>query len=51
MAISHYGVIANVIQMASHYRLYDPSWPDKRMSPGDVVLAGNFFFFEFILIC
>ena len=44
MAISHYAVIANVIQMASHYRLNDPSWPDKRMSPGDVVLAGTFTF-------
>lgn len=43
MAISHYGVIANVIQMATHYRLNDPSWPNKRMSPGDVVLAGILF--------
>lgn len=41
MAISHYGVIANVIQMATHYRLNDPSWPNKRMSPGDIVLAGT----------
>ncbi|KAH9486564.1 4-coumarate--CoA ligase-like 1 [Psilocybe cubensis] len=41
-AISHYGVIANIIQMATHYRINDPTWPSKYVSPGDVVL-GNIY--------
>ncbi|KAF8167711.1 amp dependent CoA ligase [Crassisporium funariophilum] len=50
VAISHYSVIANVIQMAAHYRLNDPSWPEKRMSPGDVVLGVLPFFHIYGLV-
>ncbi|KAF8898943.1 phenylacetyl-CoA ligase [Infundibulicybe gibba] len=34
------GVIANVIQMATHFKVFDPSWKDKRMVPGDTAIAG-----------
>lgn len=28
--------------MAAHYRIHDPSTKDKRMTPGDVAIAGSF---------
>jgi hypothetical protein len=41
VSISHYSVIANVIQMAAHFRLGDPLWPKKLISPGDVAVGGE----------
>ncbi|KAF9015571.1 amp dependent CoA ligase [Cyathus striatus] len=48
--VSHYSIIANVMQMAAHYKINDRSWPDKRMNPGDVVLAALPFFHIYGLV-
>ncbi|TFK36899.1 amp dependent CoA ligase [Crucibulum laeve] len=48
--ISHYAVIANVIQTATHYRVNDPLWKEKRMNPGDVGLAVLPFFHIYGLV-
>ncbi|KDR85394.1 hypothetical protein GALMADRAFT_234245 [Galerina marginata CBS 339.88] len=45
VVIPHYSVIANVIQMAAHYRLSDTSVPVKRTAPGDIA-AGVLPFFH-----
>ncbi|KAF8973603.1 amp dependent CoA ligase [Flammula alnicola] len=50
VAISHYAVIANVIQMATHYRLGDPSWHPKVLGPGDVALGVLPFFHIYGLV-
>ena len=43
VAISHFAVIANVIQMSVHFRITDPlcNDEDKGMVPGDVGAAGK----------
>lgn len=50
VSISHYAVIANVIQMATHYRLGDPSWPKKSVNPGDVAVGVLPFFHIYGLV-
>ncbi|TFK36900.1 amp dependent CoA ligase [Crucibulum laeve] len=50
VAIPHYSVIANIIQMATHYRLHDPAWTDKRMNPGDIAIAVLPFFHIYGLV-
>ncbi|KAF8642004.1 hypothetical protein AX16_009726 [Volvariella volvacea WC 439] len=50
VAITHYGVIANVLQMVAHYHINDPSWPNKRMVPGDIAMAVLPFFHIYGLI-
>ncbi|PPQ65777.1 hypothetical protein CVT24_011994 [Panaeolus cyanescens] len=50
VAVPHYAVIANVIQMATHFRINDPQWPNKRLQPGDVNLAVLPFFHIYGLI-
>ncbi|GLB35962.1 putative AMP-binding enzyme C-terminal domain [Lyophyllum shimeji] len=50
VAIPHYAVIANVIQMTTHYRLNDPKQKDKRMVPGDVAIAVLPFFHIYGLV-
>ncbi|KIL59197.1 hypothetical protein M378DRAFT_111242 [Amanita muscaria Koide BX008] len=39
VAITHYGIIANIIQLAAHNRVNEDycSWEDRRFRPGDVV--------------
>jgi hypothetical protein len=55
--ISHFSVIANVIQMAAHFRINDPLCKDKWMVPGDIAVAGkNSFrfspiFSQLIIVC
>ncbi|KIJ62741.1 hypothetical protein HYDPIDRAFT_114438 [Hydnomerulius pinastri MD-312] len=39
VAIPHYAPIANVIQLAAHHRVNDPSWEDQRFRPGDICCA------------
>lgn len=41
VSISHFSVISNVIQMATHFRITDPLCKDKMMVPGDVGVAGK----------
>lgn len=48
--ISHFAVIANVIQMAAHYQIYDPVQPSSRMLPGDIALAVLPFFHIYGLV-
>ncbi|TFK77290.1 phenylacetyl-CoA ligase [Pluteus cervinus] len=50
VAISHYALIANVLQMAVHNRVADPHWKDKRMVPGDVAMAVLPFFHIYGLV-
>ncbi|KAF9566127.1 phenylacetyl-CoA ligase [Agrocybe pediades] len=50
VAIPHFSVIANVVQMAAHYRLNDPQTPVKCISPGDVVLGVLPFFHIYGLV-
>ncbi|KAF8913049.1 amp dependent CoA ligase [Gymnopilus junonius] len=50
VAIPHYSVIANIIQMTAHHRLNDPSWPQKRISPGDIVAGALPFFHIYGLV-
>ncbi|EAU92729.2 AMP dependent CoA ligase [Coprinopsis cinerea okayama7 len=50
VAISHYSVIANVIQMATHYNVNDPNNPSKTLSPGDVAIAVLPFFHIYGLV-
>ncbi|TFK30835.1 amp dependent CoA ligase [Coprinopsis marcescibilis] len=50
VAISHYSVIANVIQMATHYNINDPKDIHKRFIPGDTVLAVLPFFHIYGLV-
>jgi hypothetical protein len=38
VVIPHYGVIANVIQMATHYRVNESS---TKFIPGDIAMAGK----------
>lgn len=43
VAISHYGPIANIIQMAVFHKVNEnyTNWEDQRFRPGDVVSAGQ----------
>lgn len=43
VAIPHYAVIANVIQMAAHHKVNIPytTWEKQRFRPGDVAGAGE----------
>ncbi|KAG6862179.1 hypothetical protein C0995_004261 [Termitomyces sp. Mi166 len=50
VAIPHYSVIANVIQMVSHNKLDDPNYKNKHMAPGDVAIAVLPFFHIYGLI-
>ncbi|KAF9460146.1 phenylacetyl-CoA ligase [Collybia nuda] len=50
VAIPHYSVIANIIQMATHYKINDKSWKEKRMIPGDVAIAVLPFFHIYGLV-
>ncbi|RDB28925.1 4-coumarate--CoA ligase-like 1 [Hypsizygus marmoreus] len=50
VAIAHYCVVANVIQMATHYRINDPHHENKRMAPGDVAIAVLPFFHIYGLV-
>lgn len=47
VAIPHYAVIANVIQMAAHHKVnvQYTTWDKQRFRPGDVAVAGKFQFF------
>jgi len=40
VAISHYGIIANMYQMGAYFSVFDPPKPTNRFVPGDVVLGG-----------
>ena len=44
MAIPHYALIANVIQIAVGHRFNEEycAWEDRRYRPGDVVLGSEF---------
>lgn len=44
VAIPHYGVIANVIQMAEYHKVNEDytSWENRRFRPGDVAVAGAY---------
>jgi 4-coumarate--CoA ligase len=44
VAIPHYAVIANVIQMAKHWRVNEDytTWENKQWRAGDVAMAGKF---------
>ncbi|KAG6867912.1 hypothetical protein C0993_009542 [Termitomyces sp. T159_Od127] len=50
VAIPHYSVIANVIQMVSHNKLNDPDYENKHMAPGDVAIAVLPFFHIYGLV-
>jgi acyl-CoA synthetase (AMP-forming)/AMP-acid ligase II len=52
VAVPHYAVIANVIQMAVHYKINEPkaSWEDTRFKPGDVATGLLPFFHIYGLI-
>ncbi|KAH6916914.1 amp dependent CoA ligase [Coprinopsis sp. MPI-PUGE-AT-0042] len=50
VAISHYSVVANLTQMAAHYRINDPQYPHKRLVPGDVAIAVLPFFHIYGLV-
>ncbi|KAJ3514401.1 hypothetical protein NLJ89_g2402 [Agrocybe chaxingu] len=41
VAIAHFSVVANISQMAAHYHMDDPSYPHKRIIPGDVIMGGE----------
>ncbi|KAG8214731.1 hypothetical protein J3R82DRAFT_9819 [Butyriboletus roseoflavus] len=41
VAIPHFAPIANVIQLAAHHRVNDPSWEGQRFRPGDICCAGR----------
>jgi len=50
VVISHYSVVANVIQMAAHHKINDSAYKDKRMLPGDVAIAVLPFFHIYGLV-
>lgn len=50
VSISHFSVISNVIQMATHFRITDPLCKDKMMVPGDVGVAVLPFFHIYGLV-
>ncbi|PFH54842.1 hypothetical protein AMATHDRAFT_134798 [Amanita thiersii Skay4041] len=50
VAIPHFSVIANVIQMATHYRITDPTQKDQRLIPGDIAMAVLPFFHIYGLV-
>ncbi|KAF5385033.1 hypothetical protein D9615_001355 [Tricholomella constricta] len=50
VAIPHYSVIANVVQMTAHYKLDDPTQKNKRFMPGDVGIAVLPFFHIYGLV-
>ncbi|KAF8640955.1 hypothetical protein AX17_000601 [Amanita inopinata Kibby_2008] len=50
VAIPHFSVIANVIQMATHYRVTDPLCKEKRVQPGDIAMAVLPFFHIYGLV-
>lgn len=50
VAISHFAVIANVLQTVAHWRINDPSWPNKFMCPGDVAMGVLPFFHIYGLV-
>ncbi|KAG6890746.1 hypothetical protein C0992_013129 [Termitomyces sp. T32_za158] len=50
VAIPHYSVIANVIQMVFHNKLNEPNYKNKHMAPGDVAIAVLPFFHIYGLV-
>ncbi|KAF9448181.1 amp dependent CoA ligase [Macrolepiota fuliginosa MF-IS2] len=48
--ISHFSVIANAVQTAAHWKVNDPSYPDKFLNPGDVALGALPFFHIYGLV-
>ncbi|KAF7302723.1 Phenylacetyl-CoA ligase [Mycena chlorophos] len=48
--ITHYGVIANILQKAAHFRIADPAYKQQHMRPGDVAIAVLPFFHIFGLV-
>ncbi|KAG6911586.1 hypothetical protein DXG01_011889 [Tephrocybe rancida] len=50
VAIAHYSVIANVVQMVTHTKLNDPSHRNKHFAPGDVAVAVLPFFHIYGLV-
>ncbi|KAG6817716.1 hypothetical protein H0H87_004507 [Tephrocybe sp. NHM501043] len=50
VAIPHYSVIANVMQMVTHTKLNDPSHRNKQFKPGDIAVAVLPFFHIYGLV-
>ncbi|KXN86772.1 4-coumarate--CoA ligase-like 7 [Leucoagaricus sp. SymC.cos] len=50
VAISHFAVIANIMQTVAHWRINDPSWSNKFMCPGDIALGVLPFFHIYGLV-
>ncbi|KAG5647553.1 hypothetical protein DXG03_008906 [Asterophora parasitica] len=50
VAIPHYSVVSNVIQMTTHYKLNDPAQKSKHFIPGDVGIAVLPFFHIYGLV-
>jgi len=47
VVLTHYGLIANIVQMADHARVTDPKCTNKGLAPGDVAIAVSPFFHIF----
>lgn len=41
VAISHYAVIANVVQTVGHHGVVNPAFKEKLFAPGDVAIGGK----------
>jgi hypothetical protein len=41
VAISHYAVIANVVQTLGHHGVVDPGIKENLFAPGDVAIGGK----------
>ncbi|KAJ3574028.1 hypothetical protein NP233_g2050 [Leucocoprinus birnbaumii] len=50
VAISHFAVIANILQTVAHWKINDSSWPNKFMCPGDVAIGVLPFFHIYGLV-
>ncbi|XP_006454976.1 putative acyl-CoA synthetase [Agaricus bisporus var. bisporus H97] len=50
VAITHFAVLANLLQMSAHCRINDSSWPNKLISLGDVGLGVLPFFHIYGLV-
>ncbi|KAL9716547.1 hypothetical protein Ac2012v2_000995 [Leucoagaricus gongylophorus] len=50
VAITHFALIANVLLTVAHFKINDPSWPNKLMCPGDVGMGILPFFHIFGLV-
>ncbi|KAJ8488321.1 hypothetical protein ONZ45_g13993 [Pleurotus djamor] len=50
VSISHYSVIANIIQMAVHFRINSPDATSRSITPGDIAIAVLPFFHIYGLV-